>query len=243
MKLRILLVPALVMCVSTASGAAADCQISDARLEEAIQQNPELRNSLNRALVRDLRQLRDAALILRSFGRYDDCERLVANIRELLSAPSLSSLGDNDEEEAEKQALAQEPKSPQGQTLGQRSAKDAKPLVKFEDLIPGLRGDEIIGAEVRSSDDKIIGEVRNIVLATRVHPGYAVVASGGFFVAGNASIVVPLASLRVSADRGSYYLSITEAVIKTVPPMRDQEYRWLSDSAWRARNDRLFMKR
>ena len=243
MNVRTLLFSALLMCGAGVSGAAADCQISDARLEEAIQKNPELRGSLNRALVHDLRRLRDAALILRSFGRHDDCERLVANIRELLAAPSIGALGDSDEGEAEKQALAREPRTAQGKAAGQRAAADAKPLSNFQELTPGLRADEVIGSEVRSSDDRIIGEVRNIVLASPEHPGYAVVASGGFFVAGNASIVVPLSSLQVSADRDSYYLSIDEAAAKAVPPMPDQEYGWLSDSAWWMRNDGLFSNR
>jgi hypothetical protein len=32
--------------------------------------------------------------------------------------------------------------------------------VRIDELAPALRADEIIGAEVRSSDDKIVGEVR-----------------------------------------------------------------------------------
>ena len=53
---------------------------------------------------------------------------------------------------------AREPKVQRGAALGHRDEKDAKPLVAIEELAPGLRADEIIGAEVRSSDDKIIGE-------------------------------------------------------------------------------------
>ena len=76
----------------------------------------------------------------------------------------MGSLGDNDEEEAEKQSSAREPKLHQGGTAaGHRQDKDAKPLVGIAELAPGLRADEIIGAEVRSSDDRIVGEVRNIV--------------------------------------------------------------------------------
>src|SRR6478735_1227072 len=83
--------------------ALAECEIADARLEEAIQQNPRLRGPANSQSVRDLRSLRDAAFTLRSYGRHEDCERLLGNIRELIAGPSMSSLGDNDEEEAEKQ--------------------------------------------------------------------------------------------------------------------------------------------
>src|SRR5215212_9453578 len=143
--------------------AMADCQIADAKLEEAILQKPELRGRANRQTVRDLRNLRDAAFTLWSYGRHEDCERLLANIRELVAGPSMSTLGDNDEEEAEKQTAAREPKARRGTARGQRGDKDAKPLISLDQLAPGLRADEIIGAEVRSSDDKIIGEVRNIV--------------------------------------------------------------------------------
>ncbi|MFN3764051.1 MAG: PRC-barrel domain-containing protein [Aliihoeflea sp.] len=41
--------------------------------------------------------------------------------------------------------------------------------------------DEIVGAEVRSADDKIDGEVRNVVIGTKDQWDYAVVASEGFF--------------------------------------------------------------
>ena len=88
----------------------ADCQIADAKLEEAILQKPDLRGLANRQSVRDLRSLRDAAFTLRSYGRHADCERLLANIRELIAGPSMAKLGDSDEEEAEKQAAAREPK-------------------------------------------------------------------------------------------------------------------------------------
>jgi PRC-barrel domain len=65
-----------------------------------------------------------------------------------------------------------------GAAVGRRGEKGAKPLVSIDSLAPGLRADEIIGAEVRSSDDKIIGEVRNIVFGTKDRRDYAIVASG-----------------------------------------------------------------
>ena len=83
--------------------AIAECQIADAKLEEAILNKPQLRGVKNRQAVRDLRSLRDAALTLQSYGRHDDCERMLATIRELIAGPIMSSLGDNDEESAERQ--------------------------------------------------------------------------------------------------------------------------------------------
>ena len=100
----------------------------------------------------------------------------------------------------------------------------------------------MIGAEVRSSDDKIVGEVRNIVFATKGSRDYAIVASGGFFTAGKDSIVVPIGSLKVSQDRSSFYLPITKQAMNTIPLMPDQEYTWLSDKKWRSLNDAHFLR-
>jgi hypothetical protein len=93
-----------------------------------------------------------------------------------------------------------------------------------------------------SSDDKIVGEVRNIVFGTKDRRDYAIVASGGFFTPGKDSIVVPIWFLKVSQDRGSFFLSMPEAEVKAVPLMPDQDYKWLSDEAWRTRNDALFTR-
>jgi hypothetical protein len=223
--------------------AMADCQIADAKLEEAILQKPELRGVANRQTVRDLRNLRDAAITLWSYGRHDDCERLLGNIRELLSGPPMGSLGGNDEDDAEKQMGAREPKVQRGAVQGRRDNKDAKPLINIDELAPGLRADQIIGAEVRSADDKIVGEVRNIVFGTKDRRDYAIVASGGFFTPGKESIVVPIRFLKVSQERDSFFLPMPEAEVKRVPHMPDQDYKWLSDEAWRTRNDALFASR
>ena len=222
--------------------AMADCQIADAKLEEAILQKPGLRGPSHRQIVRDLRSLRDAAFTLRSYGRHDDCERLLANIRELIAGPPMGNLGDNDEEEADKQIAAREPKIERGQTKGRRSDNNAGALVGIDDLVPGLRADEIIGTEVRSSDDKIVGEVRNVIFATKGRPAYVIVASEGFFTPGQDSIVVPIHLLNVSQDRGSYFLRIPEMKVKSAPRIPDQEYKWLTDKVWRTRNDALFAR-
>src|SRR3954454_9125108 len=86
--------------------ARAECQIADAKLEEAILHQANLRGPVNRQSVRDLRRLRDAALVLQSYGRDRDCERLLGNIRELIAGPAMTTLGDSDEDNAEKQSDA-----------------------------------------------------------------------------------------------------------------------------------------
>jgi hypothetical protein len=237
------LIAAALLSMAGPTAAMAECQIADAKLEEAILHSPQLRGPGNRQAVRDLRSLRDAAFTLRSYGRHDDCERLVANIRELIAGPNMSSLGDNDEEDASNQIDAREPKVQHGAARGHRGDKTARPLITIDELSPGLRADEIIGTEVRSSDDKIVGEVRNIVFGTKDRKDYAIVASGGFFTPGKDSIVVPIQSLKVSQERESFFLPISKDAMKAVPLMPDQDYRWLSDQKWRTRNDALFLRK
>lgn len=234
-------IASVLISVAGMGAALAECQIADARLEEAILQSPQLRGPVNRQSVKDLRSLRDAAFTLWSYGRHDDCERLIANIRELIAGPNMGTLGGNDEEEATKQMDARQPKKPRGAAEGRRGDKSAKPLVSIEELAPGLRADEIIGTEVRSSDDKIVGEVINIVFGTKDRQDYAIVASGGFFTTGKESIVVPIRSLTASQERSSFYLSISIDAVKAVPLMPDQDYKWLSDTQWRVRNDTIFV--
>ena len=100
------------------TGAVAECQIADAKLEEAILNKPDLRGPANSQIVRDLRNLRDAAFTLWSYGRHDDCERLLANIRELLAGPPMGNLGDNDEEAVK--AIGQ-PRATKGSTRRRRA--------------------------------------------------------------------------------------------------------------------------
>src|SRR5215218_11407746 len=138
--IRTLLMAALIVSGGVTQ-ALAECQIADAKLEEAIAQNPRLRGPANSQSVRDLRSLRDAAFTLRSYGRHEDCERLLANIRELIAGPPMGSLGDNDEEAADKQMADSEPKARRGASSGGRDKKGAKPLMKIDQLTPGLRTD------------------------------------------------------------------------------------------------------
>ena len=80
------------------------------------------------------------------------------------------------------------------------------------------------------------------IFGTKDHRDYAIVASGGFFTPGQNSIVVPIRSLAVTQNGESFFLPMSSALVKSIPLMPDQEYKWLSDEAWRKRNDALFVR-
>ena len=243
MKLpTILFFSVIVSSLSVPAALAEECEIADAKLEEAIMQKQEFRLPGGRQMVGDLRHLRDSAFILWSYGRYDDCARIMGNIRELVSEPSMSSMRSNDEDEVDQQLASREPVARRGAVTGKRNYEGALPLLAISELSPGLRADEFIGAEVRSSDDKIIGEVRNVIFETSSHQAYAIIASGGFFTPGTASIVAPIRFIKVSLEREVFFLPMPESEVRTVPLMPDQGYVWLLDTEWRSRNDALYAR-
>ncbi|RVU19512.1 photosystem reaction center subunit H [Methylobacterium oryzihabitans] len=90
------------------------CDVVGLRLEDEIARKPELRESANAQTVRDLRTLRDAAIILDAHKRPAECARLVAILRELVADPdrTIEQGGDTDEEKAETIEEAREPKAP-----------------------------------------------------------------------------------------------------------------------------------
>lgn len=238
-SVRILLVA--MGAVTLAAPAWAECNISDAGLEQAILTKPEFRDPNNRQMVRDLRRLRDSAFILWSYGQAEACEQLLGNIRKLVAAPSMGSLGGSDEDEVDQQLTAVEPMVQEaGKAIGTRNDVNAAPLTSLAAMVPPMRADEIMGAEVRTSDDKIVGEVRNIIIGTEGRRDYAIVATGGYFVPGKNSIVVGLRYLRVSRERNSFYLAISQADLVNVPLMPDNDFAWLSDDAWLVQNDTRF---
>ena len=85
------------------SPALANCGVTELKLEKAIPPHSELRQSANRQIVRDLRTLREAAIILDAKKHTAECRRLVAVIRDLLAHQdrAIETSGDTDEDKAE----------------------------------------------------------------------------------------------------------------------------------------------
>ncbi|KQT45639.1 photosystem reaction center subunit H [Methylobacterium sp. Leaf456] len=95
-----------------APAAQAACAVEDAGLEPAIAEKKELQEAKNAQIVRDLRTLRDAAIVLESYGFPKECKELVAILKELTAKPeaTIKRSGDTDEEKAEEIQESREPK-------------------------------------------------------------------------------------------------------------------------------------
>jgi len=85
------------------SPALAHCGVTDLNLEQAISRKVELRQSANAQVVRDLRTLREAAIILDANKHTAECQRLITVVRELVADPkrAIETSSDTDEDKAE----------------------------------------------------------------------------------------------------------------------------------------------
>lgn len=110
--MRILLASTLLLLGATAASAA--CDIRTAKLEESIAGKSELRETANEQTVRDLRTLRDAAIVLETYRYGPECERLLEIVRQMAANPqkTIEQSGDTDEEKAEDVIDARKPKAP-----------------------------------------------------------------------------------------------------------------------------------
>ena len=99
-------------CIVVVSGPAlASCPVADAQLEKAIATKSEFRDRANAQVVRDLRTLRDAAVVLDAYEHEGECKRVVAVLNALTSNPERAlQAGDTDEDKAEEIEKARKPK-------------------------------------------------------------------------------------------------------------------------------------
>ncbi|MDP2357762.1 MAG: photosystem reaction center subunit H [Beijerinckiaceae bacterium] len=81
------------------------------KLESVIASKPEFRETANAQVVRDLRTLRDAAVILDAYHQDRACQQVTAALNTLTASPERTlSAGDNDEAKANKIEESRRPK-------------------------------------------------------------------------------------------------------------------------------------
>ena len=104
---------ALILAAGLAAPAEAACDVKGAKIEETIARKGELQEAANKQTVRDLRTLRDAAIVLESYTYVTECERVLEIVKILAADPDKTiASGDTDEEKAESLEEARKPKAP-----------------------------------------------------------------------------------------------------------------------------------
>ena len=105
------IVLASVCALAVTGRALAGCPVADAKIEKAIATKPEFRDAANAQVVRDLRTLRDAAVVLEAYEHEVACKRVVAVLNTLASNPERAlGAGNTDEGKAEEIEKARKPK-------------------------------------------------------------------------------------------------------------------------------------
>ncbi|GJD59180.1 photosystem reaction center subunit H [Methylobacterium dankookense] len=114
---------ALAACL--AGGSAQACDVAGAKIEDLIAGKAELREGANGQTLRDLRTLRDAAIVLESYKYGPECERLLAIVKTLAADPdkAIEQSGDTDEDKAESIAESRKPRIPKGDKTEPAEAK------------------------------------------------------------------------------------------------------------------------
>ena len=101
------------ICALVVTGPAlAACPVIDAaKTQTALAAKPEFRAGANAQVVRDLRTLRDAAVVLDAYDQEGACKRVVAVLTTLASHPERAlEAGDTDEGKAEAVEKARKPR-------------------------------------------------------------------------------------------------------------------------------------
>ncbi|AWN50110.1 photosystem reaction center subunit H [Methylobacterium terrae] len=93
----------------------ATCDVVGLRLEDVIAKSAELQKPANEQAVRDLRTLRDAAVVLDTYKHPKVCAQVLTVLRALAANPerTIDQGGDTDEEKAEAIEQARKPKAPE----------------------------------------------------------------------------------------------------------------------------------
>lgn len=213
--------------IGSAGTAMADCTVVDTSFEENLRDNSEMRAAYAGPTIRDLRDLRDAAMVLAAYGQNEACEEVAQSIKQISADPA----------KANEMSYAYREHQVEGTANAEMAYENAKPL---QDTTGRLRADELLGADLHGQNNETVGEISDIVFDSSGSPGYAVVAYGGFLGIGEESSAIPFDMLKVSPNGERFFVSMTEEQIEKAPRFEQGNFDWTEDDAWRDNNDQYF---
>lgn len=230
---------AATMLLGASGTAMAKCEIVDDELRKSVVENEKARRQIPGTLIRDARDLRNAAAKLAAYGKDDACEKVAESVRDLLRDPKKAQqvyLKDG----MAKRVDANRPLDDRGWAEYRRQRiATAKPV---QEVLGRLRADEMIGADVENMKGNELGEVEDILIGAGDKSGYLIVSHGGFLGIGDKQIAVPLEKFRVSRDHDTFYIAMTEKQIEAAPSFDRGRFDWVEDGDWLKKNDAYYQK-
>ena len=105
-------------------------------------------------------------------------------------------------------------------TARTESADGFSQSLSYVDYLKGedLRASKLVGARVRNAAGDNLGEIEELVIASKDRDDMLVIVSvGGLLDVGDKLVALPYDELRVSADGDTFYIDRTEAQLKAAP--------------------------
>jgi hypothetical protein len=193
---------------------------------------------------RDLRQLRNSAMILNTYGQEEACQRVVEAIQEIRgNRGQMNPAGNNQAQEQGQTQQQQAADTPQQNQINyQQAMQEAKPV---SEIGGRLTVNDMMDADVRGSQGEVVGEISNIILGQDGQPSHAIVAFGGFLGLGEDRVAIPFDKLKVqtnaqNTDNVIFYVPMTEQQLANAPRVRENDDSWLSDDNWVSQNEEYY---
>lgn len=214
----------------TSSALASDCHGELDSLNNKILSNDKnYRSGALAGMEKDIRQLRNAALIFAENGNDEACEDVVEGIEDVLEERH-AELSDSDDgmfdpdawNENELQRLATA-KSP-GEMSGTMTAS------------------YLIGADVRNLQNEDLAEVEDVVFHTSgTGASYVLVSHGGFLGIGDEQIAVPMSNVKVTPDGDPIVvLNMSEEQLENAPSFDRGSENVFENPDWLKKNENYF---
>lgn len=209
---------------------AAECDTSLSAYDKEM--TAEARAQVNPTARRDLRELRDAAYMLKQYGQSEACEEVISAIREISSDPKSMANATN--------AAAMTDKAAADQSYDERTRMRAEKATPLTQASRTLVASELIGADLHNNAGEDLGSVDDLIVAEKGKMSYLIVNTGGFIGIGEKQIAVPFDAAKISEDGDTVYINATDESLEKAPSFDRDDRGWLSDADWQTKNNKFY---
>jgi len=188
---------------------------------------------------RDLRQLRNTAMILKTYGKEDACQSVVAAIQEIRDNRGMKQVSDNTTGTT---GTAGAPATTSAPVDYKQTMSNAKPVTELSGRLTAAK---MLNSDVRSANGEVVGEIENVVLSDEGQPSHAIIAFGGFLGLGEDRVAIPFSQLKTQSqvtdnDDIVFFVSMTEQQLQNAPRVKADDDSWLSNDDWVSQNDEYY---
>lgn len=221
----------------SASADGGECQIVQQDPEQSLSNDPERRAQMGAGVIRDLRNMRDAATSLQRYGQTEACRQVTKAMQAIMEDPRANTQTGTDETAATQQGSDADPASLNPE---ERWSDQREEAVAMDNMDGAMRAEEIIGTDVRDGNNDNVGEVDDIVISGGDGQSYLIVAYGGMLGLGEDRTAVPLSAAAISKSRDVIFLPMTLDELEQAPSFEEGNYDWLGDESWIQQNEEFY---